>query len=51
VDQPYGRPIDFGLTDQQIFDRTQGEVLENSTFLPAEVYAARLAARLNEALA
>ena len=51
VDQPYGRPIDFTLSDQQIYERTQGEVLENPTFMPADVYETRLAARLNAALA
>lgn len=46
VDQPYGKPIDFSLTDQEIWRRTEGEVRDHPTFMSAEDYQARLARRL-----
>ena len=51
VDQPYGRPIDFSLTDEQIYRKTEAEVRENPSFMAAEVFEARLAKRLEQALA
>jgi catechol 2,3-dioxygenase len=46
VSQPYGRPIDFSLTDEQIYRKTEQEVLQNPTYMPAEVFRERLARRL-----
>ena len=51
VDQPYGRPIDFSLTDQQIHDRTEGEVRDNPSFISAEAFQTRLERQLQDALA
>lgn len=51
VDQPYGRPIDFTLTDEQIRDRTASEVYDNPTFMSAAAFESRLAQRLQGALA
>lgn len=46
VDQPYGKPIDFSLSDAAIYAKTESEVRQNPTFTTAEVAEARLAQRL-----
>lgn len=51
VDQPYGKPIDFSLSDAEIYARTEGEVLDNPSFMTAEAYQARLEQRLGARLA
>ncbi len=50
VDQPYGRPIDFSLDDHAIHARTEAEVRENPSYMPAEAFSARLEQRLAERL-
>jgi catechol 2,3-dioxygenase len=51
VDQPNGKPIDFSLTDQAIWDRTEAESKANPSYMPAEIFSARLAERLSKAWA
>ena len=46
VSQPYGKAIDFSLSDAQIRQRTESEVLANPTYKPAEMFRAELEARL-----
>lgn len=46
VDQPYGKPIDFSLNDDEVYARTEGEVADNPSFMSAEAYQARLEQRL-----
>lgn len=46
VSQPYGTPIDFALTDEQIFEITRQAVLTNPTYRPAEDFRAELVERL-----
>jgi catechol 2,3-dioxygenase len=46
VSQPYGRPIDFSLSDAEIFRKTEQEVMANPSYVPAEVFRERLARRL-----
>jgi catechol 2,3-dioxygenase len=48
VSQPYGKPIDFSLSDAQIRQRTESEALTNPTYKPAETFRAELEARLRE---
>jgi catechol 2,3-dioxygenase len=51
VDQPYGQPIDFSLSDQQIHDKTYAEILENPTFMSAVAAQLRLERKLSDAAA
>jgi catechol 2,3-dioxygenase len=46
VDQPYGRPIDFTLSDEQIHDKTESEVRENPSFMTADAFQERLERQL-----
>lgn len=46
VNQPYGRPIDFTLSDEDIFRKTESEVRQNSSFMSAAAYREKLAQRL-----
>jgi catechol 2,3-dioxygenase len=46
VGQPYGKPIDFSLSDAQIHQRTESEALANPTYKPAEIFRAELETRL-----
>jgi catechol 2,3-dioxygenase len=48
VSQPYGKPIDFSLSDAQIRQRTESEALVNPTYKPAETFRSELEARLRE---
>jgi catechol 2,3-dioxygenase len=48
VSQPYGKPIDFSLSDAQIRQRTESESRANPTYKPAETFRSELAARLRE---
>ena len=48
VSQPYGKPIDFSLSDVQIRQRTESEALANPTYKPAETFRDELEARLRE---
>jgi len=48
VSQPYGKPIDFSLSDAQIRQRTESEALANPTYKPAETFRSELEARLRE---
>ena len=51
VSQPYGTPIDFGLSDQEIWDLTEKASLSNPTYMTAQAYRARLQGRLDAARA
>jgi catechol 2,3-dioxygenase len=48
VSQPYGKSIDFSLSDAQICQGTESEALANPTYKPAEAFRAELEARLRE---
>jgi catechol 2,3-dioxygenase len=48
VSQPYGKPIDFSLSDVQIRQRTESEALANPTYKPAGTFRDELEARLRE---
>jgi catechol 2,3-dioxygenase len=48
VSQPYGKSIDFSLSDAEIRQRTESEALANPTCKPAEAFRAELEARLRE---
>jgi catechol 2,3-dioxygenase len=48
VSQPYGKSIDFSLSDAEIRQRTKSEALANPTYKPAEAFRAELEARLGE---
>jgi catechol 2,3-dioxygenase len=48
VSQPYGKPIDFSLSDAQIRQRTESEALTNPTYKSAEAFRAEIEARLRE---
>ena len=48
VCQPYGKPIDFTQSDEQIYRRTESDSLANPTYKPAELFRAELEARLRE---
>jgi catechol 2,3-dioxygenase len=48
VSQPYGKPIDFSLSDAQIRRRTESEALANPTYKTAEAFRVELEARLRE---
>ncbi len=47
VSQPFGTPIDFDKTDQEIWTETETASLANPTFVTAEAYRAQLIARLD----
>ena len=47
VSQPYGTPIDFGMSDQEIWDLTEKASLANPTYMTAEAYRAQLQGRLD----
>ena len=46
VSQPYGTPIDFTKTDEEIWTETETASLANPTYFTAEAYRAQLVARL-----
>lgn len=46
VSQPYGKPIDFSLSDEEIHNKTKREVEKNPTFMPASAYRAQLRQKL-----
>src|SRR6201987_3056790 len=48
VSQPYGKPIDFSLSDAQIRQRTESDAVANPTYKPAATFRAELEARLRE---
>jgi catechol 2,3-dioxygenase len=48
VSQPYGVPIDFALSDEEIYRRTEAASLANPTYKSAETYRRDLAQRLRE---
>jgi catechol 2,3-dioxygenase len=48
VSQPYGKSIDFSLSDSEICQSTEFEALANPTYKPAEAFRADLEARLRE---
>jgi catechol 2,3-dioxygenase len=48
VSQPYGKSIDFSLSDAQIRRGTESEALANPTYKPAEAFRAEIEARLRE---
>ena len=48
VSQPYGTPIDFTLSDAEIYAATEKAALANPTYKPAEQFRAELAARLGQ---
>lgn len=48
VSQPYGVPIDFGLSDEEIYKKTEAASLANPTYKTAEAYRAELVRRLSE---
>jgi catechol 2,3-dioxygenase len=48
VGQPYGKPIDFSLSDAQIHQRTESEALANPTYKPAQIFRAELETRLRD---
>ena len=48
VSQPYGTPIDFNKSDQEIWDETETASKANPTYMTAEAYSAKIAARLAE---
>ena len=46
VSQPYGTPIDFSLSDEEIYRRTEAASLTNPTYMTAEAYRQQLVERL-----
>lgn len=46
VNQPYGKPIDFKLSDEEIYRKTEGEVRANPSFMSAAQYREGMAKRL-----
>lgn len=48
IAQPYGTPIDFSLSDEQIYAATEQAVRANPSFLPAEEFRRQLGARLQQ---
>ncbi len=46
VSQPYGVPIDFTKTDQEIWAGTEAAALVNPTYMTAEAFRARLVDQL-----
>jgi len=46
VSQPYGTPIDFSLSDAEIYANTERASLANPTYKTAEAYRAELVERL-----
>jgi catechol 2,3-dioxygenase len=48
VSQPYGVPIDFTLSDEEIFHRTEIAALANPTYRTAEAYQREIEQRLLE---
>jgi catechol 2,3-dioxygenase len=48
VSQPYGKSINFSLSDAEIRQRTEFEALANPTYKPAEAFRVELEARLRE---
>ena len=51
VSQPYGTPIDFSQSDQEIWDATEAASLANPSFMTAEAFRTQLQARLDQARA
>lgn len=48
VSQPYGTPIDFSLSDDEIFAATEQAVLGNPSYMPAHDFRERLVERLGQ---
>jgi catechol 2,3-dioxygenase len=48
VSQPYGVPIDFTLSDEQIFKGTEAAALANPTYKTAAAYRQEIEQRLRE---
>ena len=46
VSQPYGTPIDFGLSDEEIYAATEKASLANPTYRTAEEFRAELVEKL-----
>lgn len=46
VSQPYGTPIDFSLSDEEIYAATERAALANPTYMTAEQYRQQLVDRL-----
>lgn len=49
VSQPYGTPIDFSLSDEEIYRATEAASLANPTYMTAEAYRAQLVEKLEAA--
>lgn len=48
VSQPYGTPIDFSLSDAEIFAATEKAVLDNPSYMPADDFREQLVERLGQ---
>lgn len=48
VSQPYGTPIDFSLSDAEIYAATEKSVLANPSYMPAGDFREQLAERLGQ---
>ncbi len=46
ISQPYGTPIDFSKSDQEIWDETETASLANPTYMTAEAYRQTIVDRL-----
>ena len=46
VSQPYGVPIDFSKSDQEIWDETETASLANPTYMTAEAYRQQIVEKL-----
>lgn len=46
VSQPYGTPIDFSLSDEQIYAQTEEASLSNPTYMTADAFRAQLERQL-----
>jgi catechol 2,3-dioxygenase len=46
VSQPYGTPIDFSLSDEEIYAGTEKAALANPTYMPAEAFRQKLVEQL-----
>jgi catechol 2,3-dioxygenase len=48
VAQPYGTPIDFSLSDEEIYRRTETASLANPSYMASDAYRAKMALLLGE---
>jgi catechol 2,3-dioxygenase len=46
VSQPYGTPIDFSLSDEEIYAGTEKAALANPSYMPAEAFRRKLVEQL-----